>query len=118
MTNPSFRYAASEPKEGFSYGRIGIYRADCKVNCKCGKTGTALNCEVISVSVVLPGRPMSGCFFPQDNFQSSSQPNRDFPSASVPIRSISSSDSSKSNTLRFSCIRSRCMVFGMTLMPR
>ena len=50
MTNPSFGYAASEPKEGFSYGRIGIYRADCKVNCKCGKAGTALNCEVISVS--------------------------------------------------------------------
>ena len=114
MTNPSFGYAASEPKEGFSYGRIGIYRADCK----CGKAGTALNCEVISVSVVLPRRPMGGCFFSQDNFQSSSQPNRDFPSASVPIRSISSSDSSKSNTLRFSCIRSRCMVFGMTLMPR
>ncbi len=58
MTNPSFGYAASEPKEGFSYGRIGIYRADCKVNCKCGKAGTALNCEVISVSVVLPRRPI------------------------------------------------------------
>lgn len=31
-------------------------------------------------------RRKGGLLFSQDNFQSSSQPNRDFPSASVPIR--------------------------------
>lgn len=36
---------------------VSIMRT-CKVNCKCGKAGTALNCEVISVSVVLPRRPI------------------------------------------------------------
>ena len=52
-----------EPKEGFSYGRIGIYRADRKVNCKCGKAGTALNCGVISVSIVLPRKPTGRLLF-------------------------------------------------------
>ena len=37
-------------------------RADCKVNCKCGKAGTALNCEVISVSVCCQGDPWTATF--------------------------------------------------------
>lgn len=63
MTNPSFRYAAMRAEGGVSYGRIGICRADRKVNCKCSKAGTALNCEVISVSVVLPRKPMGRRLF-------------------------------------------------------
>lgn len=38
-------------------------RADRKVNCKCGKAGTALNCGVISVSVVLPRKPTGRLLF-------------------------------------------------------
>lgn len=60
---PPFDTLQCEPKEGFSYGRIGIYRADRKVNCKFSKAGTALNCEVISVSVVLPRKPMGRRLF-------------------------------------------------------